>query len=181
MKAKEASIPGILVLEPKVFNDERGFFLETYNEKDLATLNIREHFVQDNQSFSKRNVLRGLHYQIQHPQSKLVRAVTGEIFDVAVDLRRHSATFGRWYGVHLSGENKLSLWVPVGFAHGFRVLSESAVVLYKTTDFYHPEFERTLLWNDPELAINWGPGEDPILSDKDQRGTHLDEAEVFEQ
>lgn len=181
MKAKETSIPGILVLEPKVFNDERGFFLETYNERAFAGLNIREQFVQDNQSLSKRNVIRGLHYQIQHPQGKLVRVVAGEIFDVAVDLRRSSATFGRWYGVNLSAENNLSLWIPVGFAHGFRAISESAAVAYKTTDFYHPEFERTLQWNDPELAINWGSGEEQILSDKDRKGTPLREAEVFEQ
>ena len=180
MIAKPTPIPGVLILEPKVFCDERGFFLETFNRTALADFGITEDFVQDNQSFSKRNVLRGLHYQIPYAQGKLVRVLSGEIFDVALDLRRKSKTFGRWFGMSLSAESKLSLWIPSGLAHGFRVLSDTAEVLYKTTDFYHPECERTILWNDANLAIDWGMGTDPILSDKDRRGTLFREAEVFE-
>ncbi len=180
MNVKKTSLAGVLILEPKIFTDERGFFLETYNEKKLAECGITERFVQDNQSFSRRNVLRGLHYQIPYSQGKLVRAISGEIFDVALDLRRKSPTFGQWYGTRLSAESKLSLWIPADFAHGFRVLSESAEVLYKTTDFYHPECERTILWNDPDLAIDWGSGPEPVLSDKDRNGTLFREAEVFE-
>lgn len=180
MIAKPTPIPGVLILEPKVFCDERGFFLETFNRTALADFGITEDFVQDNQSFSKRNVLRGLHYQIPYAQGKLVRVLSGEIFDVALDLRRKSKTFGRWFGMSLSAESKLSLWIPSGLAHGFRVLSDTAEVLYKTTDFYHPECERTILWNDANVAIDWGMGTDPILSDKDRRGTLFREAEVFE-
>ncbi|MEP6644442.1 MAG: dTDP-4-dehydrorhamnose 3,5-epimerase [Acidobacteriaceae bacterium] len=180
MIAKPTPIPGVLILEPKVFCDERGFFLETFNRTALADFGITEDFVQDNQSFSKRNVLRGLHYQIPYAQGKLVRVLSGEIFDVALDLRRKSKTFGRWFGMSLSAESKLSLWIPSGLAHGFRVLSDTAEVLYKTTDFYHPECERTILWNDANLAIDWRMGTDPILSDKDRRGTLFREAEVFE-
>lgn len=174
------SLPGVFVLEPRVFSDERGFFLESYNETVFAELGIAESFVQDNHSYSVRNVLRGLHYQIKHAQGKLVRAVTGEIFDVAVDVRRTSATFGGWTAARLSGDNKRMLWIPAGFAHGFRVISETAHVLYKATDYYSPDDERTLLWNDPALKIAWELGEEPIVSAKDKHGVALRDAEVFE-
>jgi len=174
------SIPGSLVLEPRVFTDERGFFLESYNERALAELGIQERFVQDNHSCSCRNVLRGLHYQIGHPQGKLVRVVEGEILDVAVDLRRSSPTFGGWHAVRLSGENQRMLWIPPGLAHGFRVVSEKAHVLYKATDYYAPEHERTLAWNDPALKIDWELEGEPIVSAKDRRGVPLREAETFE-
>lgn len=179
MKKTETSLLGILTLEPRVFGDDRGFFLESYNERVFAELGIREHFVQDNHSYSGRNVLRGLHYQIRQPQGKLVRAVTGEILDIAVDLRQSSATFGKWESFCLSGENKRMLWVPVGFAHGFRVVSETAHVMYKTTDFYAPEHERTLAWNDPVLHIDWQLDGEPIVSPKDQRGQNFSECEKF--
>ncbi|MGC1645825.1 MAG: dTDP-4-dehydrorhamnose 3,5-epimerase [Candidatus Sulfotelmatobacter sp.] len=175
-----ASLPGVVILEPRVFGDQRGFFLESYNERAFAELGIEERFVQDNHSRSRRNVLRGLHYQIKHPQGKLVRVVEGEIVDVAVDVRRSSPTFGRWEAVRLSGDNKRMLWIPVGFAHGFRVISESAQVLYKATDYYAPEHERTLAWNDPDLKIDWALEGDPIVSAKDQRGVALRDAETFE-
>ncbi len=174
------SLPGVFVLEPRVFGDERGFFLESYNEKTFEELGIKEHFVQDNHSSSRRNVLRGLHYQIRHAQGKLVRVVLGEILDVAVDVRRRSPTFGKWASVRLSGDNKRMLWIPPGFAHGFRVMSEQAHVLYKATDFYSPESERTLAWNDPDLRIDWALDGEPIVSAKDQRGSALREAETFE-
>jgi dTDP-4-dehydrorhamnose 3,5-epimerase len=173
-------LPAVVILEPRVFGDERGFFLESYNQKVFAELGIEDHFVQDNHSSSRRNVLRGLHYQIKQPQGKLVRAVEGEILDVAVDVRRSSPTFGAWEAVHLSGENKRMLWIPPGFAHGFRVISESAQVLYKATDYYAPEFERTLAWNDPDLKIDWKLDGDPIVSAKDLRGVFLRDAETFE-
>ncbi|HEY6370661.1 MAG TPA: dTDP-4-dehydrorhamnose 3,5-epimerase [Candidatus Sulfotelmatobacter sp.] len=174
------SLPGVVILEPRVFGDERGFFLESFNEKAFAELGIKQQFVQDNHSGSRRNVVRGLHYQIKQPQGKLVRVVQGEVLDVAVDVRRSSATFGRWEAVRLSGENKRMLWIPVGFAHGFRVMSESAQVLYKATDYYAPERERTVAWNDPELKIDWQLEGDPIVSAKDQRGVALGDAETFE-
>ncbi len=174
------SLPGVVILVPRVFGDERGFFLESYNEKAFAELGIKEHFVQDNHSSSRRNVLRGLHYQIKQPQGKLVRAVEGEILDVAVDVRRSSPTFGAWEAVHLSGENKRMLWIPSGFAHGFRVISEKAQVLYKASDYYAPEHERTLTWNDPDLKIDWKLDGTPIVSAKDQRGVALRDAETFE-
>jgi dTDP-4-dehydrorhamnose 3,5-epimerase len=174
------SLPGVVILEPRVFDDQRGFFLESYNERAFAELGIEERFVQDNHSSSRRNVLRGLHYQIKHPQGKLVRVVEGEVLDVAVDVRRGSPTFGRWEAVRLSGENKRMLWIPIGFAHGFRVISESAQVLYKATDYYAPEHERTLAWNDPDLKIDWALESDPIVSAKDQRGVTLRDAETFE-
>jgi len=180
MRVRESSLVGVLVLEPKVFADARGFFVEGYNEKLMAEFGVPERFVQDNQSYSRRNVVRGLHYQIVHPQGKLVRVVAGEIWDVAVDLRRSSATFGKWYGLTLSGENHLMLWIPPGFAHGFHVLSEGAHVLYKTTDFYDPKSERTLAWNDAELNIEWKLTGTPILSEKDERGVSFREAEKFE-
>lgn len=173
------SLPGVVILEPRVFGDERGFFLESYNEHAFAELGIKERFVQDNHSSSRRNVLRGLHYQIKQAQGKLVRAVEGEILDVAVDVRRSSPTFGRWEAVRLSGENKRMLWIPAGFAHGFLVISEKAQVLYKATDYYAPEHERTLMWNDPDLKIDWKLEGDPIVSAKDQRGMTLRDAETF--
>jgi dTDP-4-dehydrorhamnose 3,5-epimerase len=166
-----------------VFPDSRGFFFESYNEKVMAELGISDRFVQDNHSRSERGVLRGLHYQVTQPQGKLVRVGRGEIFDVAVDLRRGSPQFGRWEGVRLSAENKRMLWIPKGFAHGFLVLSDEAELLYKATDFYAPQGERTLLWNDPELGIAWPgagePGFQPKLSVKDEAGKRLSEAEVF--
>jgi dTDP-4-dehydrorhamnose 3,5-epimerase len=173
------SLPGVLILEPRVFGDERGFFLESYNERALADLGIEGRFVQDNHSCSQRNVVRGLHYQIRQTQGKLVRVAEGDILDVAVDVRRSSPTFGGWHAVRLSGENKRMLWIPPGFAHGFRVISEKAHVLYKATDYYAPEHERTLAWNDPDLKINWELDGEPIVSGKDQRGVFLRSAEVF--
>ena len=180
IKKISTSLPGVVILEPRVFSDERGFFLESYNQKAFAELGIDERFVQDNHSSSRRNVLRGLHYQIKHAQGKLVRAVEGEILDVAVDLRRSSPTFGGWATVRLSGENKRMLWIPVGFAHGFRVISEKAQVLYKATDYYAPEHERTLAWNDPNLKIDWELEGKPIVSAKDERGFPLSDAETFD-
>lgn len=174
------SLPGVVILEPRVFGDERGFFLESYNEKIFAELGIEVRFVQDNHSSSRQNVLRGLHYQIKQAQGKLVRAVEGTILDVAVDVRRSSPTFGGWEAVRLSGENKRMVWIPPGFAHGFRVISEKAQVLYKATDYYAPEHERTLAWNDPDLKIDWEVEGEPIVSAKDQRGVALRDAETFE-
>ena len=173
------SLPGVVILEPRVFGDERGFFLESYNERGFAEAGIPERFVQDNHSFSQRNVLRGLHYQIQHAQGKLVRVVLGEILDVAVDLRRSSLTFGKSEVVRLSGQNKRILWIPAGFAHGFRVLSETAHVLYKATDYYEPEYERTLAWNDQDLNIRWELDGEPLVSAKDSRGIALRDAETY--
>lgn len=178
MKVIKTALPGVLILEPRVFRDPRGFFLESYNEKTMAEAGIRERFVQDNHSFSARNVVRGLHYQV-HPQGKLVRVVTGEILDVIVDLRRSSPTFGVWNGVSLSETNQQMLWIPPGFAHGFRVLSDGAHVLYKATDFYDPEAERTIAWNDPTLNIDWRLTTSPTVSVKDSLGTAFREAEVF--
>jgi dTDP-4-dehydrorhamnose 3,5-epimerase len=180
LKKTPTSLPGVVILEPRVFGDERGFFLESYSERVFAEVGIAERFVQDNHSYSQQNVLRGLHYQIRQTQGKLVRVVVGEILDVAVDLRRHSATFGKWDGVRLSGENKRMLWIPAGFAHGFRVMSQTAHVLYKATDYYAPEHERTLAWNDADLNINWQLDGEPIVSGKDQRGIALRDAETFE-
>jgi len=179
MKKIETSLPGVLLLEPRVFGDDRGYFLESYNETVFAGLGIREKFVQDNHSFSSRNVLRGLHYQILQPQGKLVRAITGEILDVVVDLRQDSPTLGKWESFLLSGDNKRMLWVPAGFAHGFRVASETVHVTYKTTDFYAPEYERTLSWNDPDLAIDWQLDGEPTISSKDQRGSIFRDCEKF--
>jgi len=179
MKVIETSITGALLLEPKVFEDERGFFLESYNERVFARLGMNEKFVQDNHSFSKRGVLRGLHYQVQRPQGKLVRVVSGEVLDVFVDLRRSSPTFGRCHAVKLSGENRLLAWIPAGLAHGFYVLSEKAHVLYKSTEFYFPQLERTVLWNDPDLKIDWESSTEPLLSAKDKKGMPFKEAETF--
>ena len=180
LKKTPTSLPGVFILEPRVFGDERGFFLESYSERVFAEASITERFVQDNHSYSQHNVLRGLHYQIQQAQGKLVRVIVGEILDVAVDLRRSSPTFGKWEAVRLSGENKRMLWIPAGFAHGFRVMSQTAHVLYKATDYYAPEHERTLAWNDPDLRINWQIDDEPIISAKDLRGISLRDAEAFE-
>ena len=174
------SLPGVVILEPCVFTDERGFFLESYNQRAFVELGIGEKFVQDNHSSSQRNVLRGLHYQIKNVQGKLVRAVEGEILDVAVDVRRSSPRFGGWEAVRLSDQNKRMLWIPPGCAHGFLVISKQAQVLYKATDYYSPEHERTLMWNDPDLKINWELDGEPIVSAKDQRGLALRDAETFE-
>lgn len=173
-------LEGAFVLEPKVFGDARGFFLESYNERVMADAGIRERFVQDNHSYSARNVVRGLHYQVRQAQGKLVRVVVGEILDAIVDLRRSSRTFGQWSAVSLSGENKHMLWIPPGFAHGFRVASDSAHVLYKATDYYEPAAERTLAWNDPDLKIDWRLDGEPIVSSKDQHGLPFRDAEKFE-
>jgi dTDP-4-dehydrorhamnose 3,5-epimerase len=180
MIVRETNLPGLRIIEPRIFADARGWFMETYQSERLATAGIADAFVQDNHSFSHRGVLRGLHYQIQHPQGKLVRVVRGAIFDVAVDLRRHSATFGRWFGTEISAENRLQLYVPAGFAHGFLALSDTAEVTYKCTELYHPEHERTLLWNDPAIGITWPHVQAPMLSDKDRLGKLLIEAECFE-
>jgi len=179
MKVTETKLTGVLILEPRVFHDPRGFFLESYNEKAMAEVGIREHFVQDNHSFSRRNVLRGLHYQVP-PQGKLVRVVVGEIFDVAVDLRRRSATFGSWEGVTLSEANRQMLWIPPGLAHGFLVVSEVAHVVYKATGAYDAKAERTIQWNDPALGIDWRLAGPPTVSARDSLGTPFREAEVFE-
>jgi dTDP-4-dehydrorhamnose 3,5-epimerase len=180
MKKTDTNLAGVMLLEPRVFSDDRGFFLESYNERNFAEIGIREHFVQDNHSYSARNVIRGLHYQIGKPQGKLVRAVTGEILDVALDLRRSSPTFGKWESFTLTGEDKRMLWIPSGFAHGFRVVSEAAHVLYKATDFYAPEQERTVAWNDPLLKIDWQLEGEPIVSAKDRSGASFGESEKFD-
>lgn len=173
-------ISDVLIIEPRVFEDQRGFFFESYNSKAFREkTGVEADFVQDNHSRSAQNVLRGLHYQIQQPQGKLVRVVAGAIFDVVVDLRKSSPTFGQWVGSLISAENKQQLWVPVGFAHGFCVLSEFAEVQYKTTDYYAPQHERCIIWNDPDLAIAWPLEETPIVSAKDQAGTPFKEAEMF--
>ena len=174
-------IPGVLLIEPKIFGDERGFFLESYQKQHFVEAGILFDFVQDNHSKSEQGVLRGLHYQIQQPQGKLVRVIAGEIFDVAVDIRKNSSTFGKWIGDYLSSENRKMLWVPPGFAHGFLVTSTIAEVLYKTTDYYAPEWERTIVWKDPTLNILWPLKEKaPILSAKDKAGVLFNQAELFE-
>lgn len=178
MKVSQTALPGLLILEPKVFSDARGFFLESYNERTMAEVGISEHFVQDNHSFSAPNVVRGLHYQIR-PQGKLIRVPVGEILDVAVDLRQSSRTFGEWYAVNLSDAGKQMLWIPPGLAHGFRVLSQGAHVLYKATDFYDPAAERTIAWNDATLKIDWQLADPPIISAKDSLGVPFREADVF--
>ncbi|MBA2923312.1 dTDP-4-dehydrorhamnose 3,5-epimerase [Pseudomonas sp. P7] len=181
MKATPLAIADVMLFEPKVFGDERGFFFESFNHRSFEEAIGRSvRFVQDNHSRSVKGVLRGLHYQIQQTQGKLVRVVAGEVFDVAVDIRRSSSTFGQWVGAYLSAENKHQLWVPAGFAHGFVVLSETAEFLYKTTDYYEPTFERSILWSDPDLAIDWPLNGNPALSSKDQQGALLAEAEVFD-
>lgn len=180
MKVAPTAIPDVMVLEPRVFGDARGFFYESFNQKvfrDATGLELP--FVQDNHSRSARGVLRGLHYQVKQAQGKLVRVTRGAVFDVAVDLRRSASTFGKWVGVELSEENHRQMWVPPGFAHGFLVLSESADFLYKTTDYYAPEYERCIAWNDPAIGIEWPAGVAPKLSDKDSRGAMLAQSEVF--
>lgn len=179
MKEAPTRIADVKVIELKAFADERGVFFESYNQRTMAELGIHEQFVQDNQSVSKAGVLRGLHYQIEQPQGKLIRCLRGEIFDVAVDLRKSSPTFGQWVGEVLNGENRRMLWIPRGFAHGFLVLSEGAEVLYKTTDFYAPKHERTILWNDSTIHIEWPGGITPVLSGKDLAGHTLEGAEVY--
>jgi dTDP-4-dehydrorhamnose 3,5-epimerase len=175
-------IPDILLIEPTVYGDERGFFIETYQAQVFTEAGLDCCFVQDNHSGSRQGILRGLHYQIRQAQGKLVRVVAGEVFDVAVDLRRSSPTFGKWTACSLSSQNKLQVWIPPGFAHGFYVVSEWAEVLYKATDFYAPQWERTLLWDDPDLEIHWPipPGQAPLLSAKDRQGKRLSEAEVYD-
>lgn len=177
MKATETCIPGVLVLEPKMISDHRGSFMEVYNERTFAHLGIRERFVQHNESRSRRGVLRGLHYQSECAQGKLVRVLNGEVFDVVVDLRRDSPAFGKWAAEIVSADNRKMIWIPKGCAHGFYTLSEIADVSYKTTDFWAPQFERTLLWNDPDIAIPWPLQGDPILSDKDRAGHRFKELE----
>lgn len=180
MKATPLAIPDVILIEPKVFGDERGFFFESFNQTQFEqAIGKSVQFVQDNHSRSARNVLRGLHYQIQQPQGKLVRVVQGEVFDVAVDLRKSSKTFGQWVGEILSADNKRQIWIPEGFAHGFVVLSDTAEFLYKTTDYYAPAHERCILWNDATLAIQWPVGIQPILSAKDAQGKPFNEAEMF--
>ena len=174
------ALPEVLVIEPKVFGDERGFFFESYNRKTFAAATgIDVDFVQDNHSRSARDVLRGLHYQITQAQGKLVRVAAGEVFDVAVDIRRSSRNFGKWAGVNLSADNKRMMWVPPGFAHGFLVLSEAAEFLYKTTDYYAPRHERCIAWNDPDIGVAWPLASPPVLSGKDREGKPLREAEVY--
>ncbi|MDJ0662543.1 MAG: dTDP-4-dehydrorhamnose 3,5-epimerase [Crocosphaera sp.] len=181
MKVIQTKIPDVVIIEPRIFGDDRGFFYESYNKKVFKeATGIERNFVQDNHSKSQKNVLRGLHYQIQQPQGKLVRVVVGEVLDVAVDIRKSSPTFGQWVSCRLSAENKRQFWVPEGFAHGFVVLSDAAEFLYKTTDYYAPQYERSILWNDPDLAIDWELDGEALLSKKDQEGSSFKEAEVFE-
>jgi len=180
MNVIQTNISDVLIVEPKVFADARGFFYESFNKKLMQAAGITGDFVQDNHSRSIKNVLRGLHYQIKQPQGKLIRATVGEIFDVAVDIRRRSPTFGKWVGFNLSEQNRRMAWIPPGFAHGFLVLSEHAEVLYKTTDYWAPQFERTIIWNDGSLGITWPIQGDPQLSAKDIAGVTINEAEVFE-
>ena len=179
MKVTPTALPGVLVIEPRVFSDDRGFFFESWNARALGEAGIDAAFVQDNHSRSRRGVLRGLHYQIEHAQGKLVRAVIGEAFDVVVDLRRSAPTFGRTFGIALSADNRKMLWVPPGFAHGFLAVSESVDFLYKTTDYWYPKHERTLLWNDPALGIAWPIEGAPVLTAKDAAGTPLAQAEAY--
>ena len=179
MKVIPTEIPDVLLLEPAVYRDSRGFFMESYNQRSLAALGINAAFVQDNHSRSTRGVLRGLHYQIQQPQGKLVRVVRGEVFDVAVDIRRQSPTFGKWVGFHLSDENLRMAYVPPGFAHGFVVLSEIVEFLYKTTDYYAKEFERSILYSDPDIGISWPDAGALVLSEKDRHAPPLNKADVY--
>ncbi|ATQ75259.1 dTDP-4-dehydrorhamnose 3,5-epimerase [Massilia violaceinigra] len=180
MKVTPTAIPEVLILEPRVFGDDRGFFFESFNERKFEQLTgVAAHFVQDNHSKSAKNVLRGLHYQISQPQGKLVRVSAGAVYDVVVDLRKSSAFFGRWIGLDLSAENQRQLWVPPGFAHGFMVTSESAEVQYKTTDYWAPELERVILWNDPDIGIEWPLRGLPMLSGKDSKGALLAQSDVF--
>ena len=180
MKIIKTSIPDVLIIEPEVFSDDRGFFFESFNKALWQEVTgVKADFVQDNHSRSVKNVLRGLHYQIRQPQGKLVRIIVGEVFDVAVDLRKSSSTFGKWVGIELGNENKHQLWVPEGFAHGFLVLSEVAEVLYKTIDYYAPEYERSIIWNDPDIGIDWPLRDKPLLSTKDNSASPFKDAELF--
>jgi dTDP-4-dehydrorhamnose 3,5-epimerase len=181
MKFIPSAIPDVVLIKPKVFGDHRGFFMETWHEKVFADAGIPHKFVQDNHSKSSAGILRGLQYQIQQPQGKLVRVIRGEVFDVAVDIRRNSPTFGKWVGEVLSAENKLMLWVPPGFAHGFYVLSDDTEFVYKCTEFYAPQHERCIIWQDPDIGIDWPllDGKDPLLSEKDAQGVLFKDAEVF--
>jgi dTDP-4-dehydrorhamnose 3,5-epimerase len=180
MQVVQTAIPDVFILEPKVFGDDRGFFFESFNQQTFENLTgVKANFVQDNHSKSAANVLRGLHYQIEQAQGKLVRVSSGEVFDVAVDIRRQSATFGKWVGVLLSAENKRQMWIPPGFAHGFVVLKDNTEFLYKTTDYYAPQYERCIRWDDPAIGIEWPVSQPPILSAKDQQGLLLSQAEVF--
>jgi dTDP-4-dehydrorhamnose 3,5-epimerase len=181
MDAIATKIPDVLIIEPKVFGDERGFFYESFNKKKFVEASgVNAEFVQDNHSKSSKGVLRGLHYQIKQPQGKLVRVCQGEVIDVAVDIRKSSATFGQWVGVNLSAENKRQLWVPEGFAHGFVVLSDTAEFLYKTTDYYAPQYERCIRWDDSDLSIDWQYDDAPLVSEKDAQGMVFKQAELFE-
>ena len=173
-------IQGIVILEPRVFLDDRGFFFESYNKNAMTALGVKSQFVQDNHSKSRRGTLRGIHYQVRHSQAKLVRVVSGEIFDVAVDLRRSSPTFGRWFGLNLSASNTLQIYIPIGFGHGFLTLSDTAEVLYKASDFYAPEHERCVRWDDPDLAIDWPLDGERIISEKDAQGSLFREADLPE-
>lgn len=181
MKYTQLSIPDIVLIEPQVFGDNRGFFMETFRDDQFKKKVAPTVFVQDNHSKSAQGILRGLHYQIKQPQGKLVRVISGEVFDVAVDIRKSSPFFGKWVGATLSAENKKMLWIPPGFAHGFYVLSNAAEFTYKCTDYYAPEYEQSILWDDPSIAIDWPiiPGSSPILSQKDENGSNLENAEVF--
>jgi len=181
LKITPTNIPDVLIIEPKVFGDDRGFFFESFNKKAFEeATGITKEFVQDNHSKSTKGVLRGLHYQIKQPQGKLVRVCQGEVIDIIVDIRKSSATFGQWVGIKLSAENKRQLWVPEGFAHGFVVLSDSAEFLYKTTDYYAPEFERCIRWDDTDLSIDWQFAGKPLVSDKDAKGVSFKDADLFE-
>jgi dTDP-4-dehydrorhamnose 3,5-epimerase len=181
MRFTPMQISAVVLIEPKVFEDNRGFFMETWNSRSFAEAGIDAHFVQDNHTYSMQGTLRGLHYQLQRPQGKLIRVTAGEIYDVAVDLRRDSSNYGRWFGRYVSAQNRLMLWIPPGFAHGFYVVSEVAECLYKCTDYYASELERVLAWDDPELGINWPliGGRPPLLSERDARGARLSDAEIF--
>ena len=181
MKVVPTAIPDVMIFEPRVFGDERGFFLESWNAREFDNaVGVKVRFVQDNHSRSRRGVLRGLHYQVKQPQGKLVRIAKGRVFDAVVDLRKSSATFGQWVGTELSEDNHRQFWIPPGFAHGFLVLSESADFIYKATDYYAPEHERCLIWNDPAVGINWPVNMEPILSAKDRAGLPLRDVEVFQ-
>jgi len=182
MKIIKTDIPDVLIIEPKVFTDDRGFFMETYQKRMFSEAGLPTEFVQDNHSGSRQGILRGLHYQLKHSQGKLVRVVVGEVFDVAVDLRKSSPTFGQWTGATLSAENRRGLWVPPGFGHGYYVLSEWAEFVYKVTDFYAPDWERTILWNDPQIGIQWPlvNGQMPVISAKDAAGKALSQADIFD-
>ncbi len=180
MEITETSLPDVKLVQPNIFGDQRGFFMELYHQETFRKAGLQAQFVQDNLSRSQKGVLRGLHYQIEHPQGKLVSVLSGAVYDVAVDIRRSSPTFGKWVGQVLSSENRYSLYIPEGFAHGFQVLSESADFFYKCTDLYHPEHERTLLWSDPEVGVDWTLDQSPVLSEKDIAGVPLSQLECFE-